>query len=94
MHGARPSTCGLSGHTKKNAVFDALILDPVPILYGIPQGSILSPIFFLQVFVTDLHVPDKIRFSVYLLVDDFDLYRNIYNNKIFRTIRINDKMKH
>ena len=69
----------------KNAVFDALILDPVPILYGIPQGSILSPILFLQVFITDL--PDKIRFSVYLLVDDFDLYRNRYNNKIFRTIQ-------
>ena len=48
--------------------------DPVPVLSGVPQGSVLGPVLFL-IFINDL--PDNIRSSVCLFADDCVLYRNI-----------------
>ena len=44
-------------------------------LSGVLQGSVLGPILFL-IFINDL--PDNIRSSVRLFVDDSVLYSNIY----------------
>ena len=65
----------LSGRTQK-VVLDGQASDPVPVLSGVPQGSVLGPILFL-IFINDL--PDNIRSSVRLFVDDYILYRNIHS---------------
>ena len=55
-------------------VLDGQASDPVPVLSGVPQGSVLGSVLFL-IFINDL--PDNIRSSVRLFADDCVLYRNI-----------------
>ena len=64
----------LSGRTQQ-VVLDGQASDPVPVLSGVPQGSVYGLILFL-IFINDL--PDNIRSSVCLFADDCVLYRNIY----------------
>ena len=63
----------LSGRFQQ-VVLDGQASDPVPVLSGVPQASILGPVLFL-VFINDL--PDNIRSSVRLFADDCVLFRNI-----------------
>ena len=63
----------LSERSQK-VVLDGQASDPVPVLSGVPQGSVLGPVLFL-IFINDL--PDNIRSSVRLFADDCVLYRNI-----------------
>ena len=65
----------LSGRTQQ-VVLGGQALDPVPVLSGVPQGSVLGPVLFL-IFINDL--PDIIRSSVHLFADDCVLYRNIHS---------------
>lgn len=65
----------LSGRSQQ-VVLDGQASDPVPVLSGVPQGSVLGPVLFL-IFINDL--PDNIRSSVRLFADDCVLYRNIYS---------------
>ncbi|MCG8116962.1 MAG: reverse transcriptase domain-containing protein, partial [Candidatus Thiodiazotropha endolucinida] len=65
----------LSGRSQQ-VVLDSQASDPVPVLSGVPQGSVLGPVLFL-VFINDL--PDNIRSSVRLFADDCVLYRDIYS---------------
>ena len=58
----------------QKVVLDDQASDPVPVLYGVPQGSVLGPVLFF-IFINDL--PDNIRSSVRLFADDCVLYRNI-----------------
>ena len=58
----------------QQVVLDGQASDPVPVLSGVPQGSVLGWVLFL-VFINDL--PDNIRSSVRLFADDCVLYRNI-----------------
>ena len=58
----------------QKVVLDGQVSDPVPVLSGVPQGSVLEPVLFL-IFINDL--PDNIRSSVRLFADDCVLYRNI-----------------
>ena len=53
---------------------DGQASDPVPVLSGVPQGSVLGPILFL-IFINDSS--DNIRSSVRLFADDCVLYRKI-----------------
>ena len=64
----------LSGRTQQ-FVLDGQASDPVPMLSGVPQGSVLGPVLFL-IFINGL--PDNIRSSVCLFADDCVLYRNIH----------------
>ena len=66
-------TSWLSGRFQK-VVLDGLASDPVPVLSGVPQGSVLGPVLFL-IFINDL--PENIRSSIRLFADDCVLYRNI-----------------
>ena len=66
-------TSWLSGRFQK-VVLDGQASDPVPVLFGVPQRSVLGPVLFL-IFINDL--PENIRLSVRLFADDCVLYRNI-----------------
>ena len=57
----------LSERSQKG-VLDGQASDPVPVLSGVPQGSVF-------IFINDL--PESIRSSVRLFADDCALYRNI-----------------
>ena len=63
----------LSERSQK-VVLDGQASDPVPVLSGVPQVSVLGPVLFL-IFINDLS--DNIRSSVRLFADDCVLYRNI-----------------
>ena len=68
---------GIRGSThepSQNAVLDAQASDPVPVLSGVPQGSVLGLVLFL-IFINDF--PENIRSSVRLFADDCVLYRSI-----------------
>ena len=65
----------LSGRTQQ-VVLDGQASDPVPVLSGVPQGSVLGPVLFL-IFINDLL--DNIRSSVRLFADDCVLYRNMHS---------------
>ena len=65
----------LSRRTQK-VVLDGQASDPVAVLSGVPQGSVLGPILFL-IFINNL--PDNIRSSVRLFADNCILYRNIHS---------------
>ena len=64
----------LSGRTQ-HVVLGGQAIDPVRVLSGVPQRSVLGPILFL-IFTNDL--PDNIRSSVRLFADDYVPYKNIY----------------
>ena len=55
-------------------MLDGQASDPVPVLSGVPQCSVLGEVLFLN-FINDL--PDNIRSSVRLFADDCVFYRNI-----------------
>ena len=44
-------------------VLDGQVSDPVPVLSGVPQASVLGPVFFL-IFINDL--PDNTQIRVVL----------------------------
>ena len=62
--------------SSQQVVLDGQASDPVPVLSGVPQGSVLGLILFL-IFINDL--PDNIKSSVCLFADDCVLYRNIHS---------------
>ena len=65
----------LAGRTQQ-VVLDGQASDPVPVLSGVPPGSVLGLVLFL-IFINDLL--DNIRSSVCLFADDCVLYRNIHS---------------
>ena len=58
----------------KLVVLDGQASDPVPVLSGVPQVSVLGQVIFL-IFIYDL--PYNIRSCVRPFADDCVLYRNI-----------------
>ena len=57
-------------------VLDDQTSDPVPVLSGVSQASVLSPVLFL-IFINNL--PDNMRSSVCLFADDCVLFRILHS---------------
>ena len=76
-------TSWLSERSQK-VELDGQAIDPVPVRSGIPQGSVLGPVLFLN-FINEL--PENIRSSVCLFADDCVLYRNIESPMDFQILQ-------
>ena len=73
-----PPTSGTTRGSQQ-VVLDGQASDPVTVLSGVSQGSVLGPVLFL-IFINDLL--DNIRSSVRLFAGDCVLYMNIHSLQI------------
>ena len=64
--------------------------DWLPILGGVPQGSILGLLLFL-IYINDL--PDSIESIVKLFADDTSLFSKVYNSNLSTRQLSNDLQK-
>ena len=63
----------LSGRTQQ-VILDGCVSDSLPVLSGVPQGTVLRPLLFLC-FIND--VPECVSSKIRLYADDILLYREI-----------------
>ena len=71
------STLFLQGRTQQVLV-DGSISDSRPVLSGVPQGTVLGPLFFL-IYINDILKNLSPGTKVRLFAADSHLYRNITN---------------
>ncbi len=65
----------LRGRTQRVLV-DGALSDPSPVLSGVPQGTVLGPLFFL-IYINDIHKELSPGTIIRLFADDSLLYRTI-----------------
>ena len=81
----------LTDHTQR-VVLDGTASTTVPVVSGIPQGSVLGPLLF-TVYIHDL--PDYINhYKVRPFADDCVLYKTMTIHYLFRKICIPSKCGH
>ena len=65
-------------HRTQQVLVEGQSSEKVPVLSGVPQGSVLGPILFL-IFINDL--PDNLNSKARMFADDCIVYREIKSNK-------------
>ena len=68
----------------QQVVVDGATSEAVPVISGVPQGSVLGPILFL-LFINDL--PDCVKSKVRLFADDCIVYNQIDSTKDAQTLQ-------
>ena len=79
MHGVQGKTLGwiesfLVGRSH-TVVLNRESSDELPVLSGVPQGSVLGPILFL-LYINDL--PENVQSQVRLFADDTEVYLTVH----------------
>ena len=74
---------------KQQVVVDEATSDKVPVISGVPQGTVLGPLLFL-LFINDL--PAYVESKTRLFADDCIVYRNVKTLQDFQALQ-NDLYK-
>ena len=75
----------LRGRTQRVLV-DGALSDPHPVLSGVPQGTVLGPLFFL-IYINDIHKDLSPGTKISLFADDSLLYRTIADTSDCHTLQ-------
>ena len=70
----------LSGRSRQVILIGELTQSSCPVLSGVPQGSVLGPLFFLS-YINDL--PAQVKSSIKLSADDALVYQRIHTKIIY-----------
>ena len=75
----------LIGRTQR-VIVEGIESDPKPVLSGVPQGTVLGPLFFL-IYINDIDVNLTEGTKLRLFADDSLLYRQIDSNKDYEILQ-------
>ena len=62
-----------------------------PVLFGVPQGSVLSPLFFVLYTADAFRIAEELDFSIHGYADDLQIYDHCF---VLDTQQLNDQLVH